>query len=124
MIYIVLNAVPIALATFAGLLVGWFYLRIAGLTYAVFGLGLCLYFASQGAGRVGGAITAQGLRLREQANASGGHATLFIAASAHKQRAAATFDALKPPLDSIHRELKREFDPSGVFNPHRMYADW
>ncbi len=39
------------------------YLRIAGLTYAAFGLGLCLYFASQGAGRVGGAITAQGLRL-------------------------------------------------------------
>jgi Na+-driven multidrug efflux pump len=39
------------------------YLRIAGLTYAFFGLGLCLYFASQGAGRVGGAITAQGLRL-------------------------------------------------------------
>ena len=39
------------------------YLRIAGLTYGVFGLGLCLYFASQGAGRVGGAITAQGLRL-------------------------------------------------------------
>ncbi len=39
------------------------YLRIAGLTYAAFGLGLCLYFASQGAGRVGGAITAQALRL-------------------------------------------------------------
>lgn len=39
------------------------YLRIAGLSYAFFGLGLCLYFASQGAGRVGGAITAQGLRL-------------------------------------------------------------
>lgn len=41
----------------------YIYLRIAGLTYAVFGLGLCLYFASQGAGRVGGAIIAQGLRL-------------------------------------------------------------
>lgn len=39
------------------------YLRIAGLTYAIFGLGLCLYFASQGAGRVGGAIMAQSLRL-------------------------------------------------------------
>ncbi len=39
------------------------YMRIAGLTYAFFGLGLCLYFASQGAGRVGGAITAQALRL-------------------------------------------------------------
>lgn len=39
------------------------YLRVAGFAFAFFGLGLCLYFASQGAGRVGGAITAQGLRL-------------------------------------------------------------
>ncbi len=39
------------------------YLSIAGFSYAFFGLGLCLYFASQGAGRVGGAITAQALRL-------------------------------------------------------------
>lgn len=39
------------------------YLRIAGLAFGFFGLGLCLYFASQGAGRVGGAITAQALRL-------------------------------------------------------------
>lgn len=39
------------------------YLRIAGFSFAFFGLGLCLYFASQGAGRVGGAITAQALRL-------------------------------------------------------------
>lgn len=38
MIYIVLNAVPIALATLAGLMVGWFYLRIAGLSRR--GLGL------------------------------------------------------------------------------------
>ncbi|MFN6934970.1 MAG: MATE family efflux transporter [Tsuneonella sp.] len=39
------------------------YLRIAGFGYAFFGLGLCLYFASQGAGRVGGAIAAQAIRL-------------------------------------------------------------
>lgn len=39
------------------------YLRTAGFSFAFFGLGLCLYFASQGAGRVGGAITAQTLRL-------------------------------------------------------------
>lgn len=39
------------------------YLRIAGFGFAFFGLGLCLYFASQGAGRVGGAIAAQTLRL-------------------------------------------------------------
>jgi putative MATE family efflux protein len=39
------------------------YLRIAAFGFAFFGLGLCLYFASQGAGRVGGAIIAQALRL-------------------------------------------------------------
>ena len=39
------------------------YLRIAGFSYGFFGMGLCLYFASQGAGRVGGAIIAQALRL-------------------------------------------------------------
>ncbi|HEV7342640.1 MAG TPA: MATE family efflux transporter [Sphingopyxis sp.] len=39
------------------------YLRIAAFGFAFFGLGLCLYFASQGAGRVGGAIVAQALRL-------------------------------------------------------------
>ncbi len=39
------------------------YLRIAGFAFAFFGLGLYLYFASQGAGRVGGAITAQAIRL-------------------------------------------------------------
>ena len=39
------------------------YLRIAGFGFAFFGLGLCLYFASQGAGKVGGAIAAQGVRL-------------------------------------------------------------
>jgi putative MATE family efflux protein len=39
------------------------YLEVAGFGFAFFGLGLCLYFASQGAGRVGGAIAAQGMRL-------------------------------------------------------------
>lgn len=39
------------------------YLRLAGAAYPFFGLGLCLYFASQGAGKVGGPIMAQTLRL-------------------------------------------------------------
>lgn len=39
------------------------YLGIAGFGFAFFGLGLCLYFASQGAGHVGGPIFAQALRL-------------------------------------------------------------
>ena len=41
---------------------GYDYLHVAGFAYGFFGLGLCLYFASQGAGRVGGAIAAQALR--------------------------------------------------------------
>ena len=70
------------------------------------------------------ADAAQGAQLREAATAAGGHATLFIAARAYKQGSIARFDTLKPPLDRIHSELKREFDPNGVFNPHRMHADW
>ena len=66
----------------------------------------------------------QGQRLRALATAAGGHATIFIASCTQKQAVKGRFDTLKPPLDRIHRELKREFDPSGVFNPHRMYADW
>ena len=66
----------------------------------------------------------QGAKLRALAQNAGGYATLFIAANTRKQDAIARFDTLKPPLDRIHRELKREFDPAGVFNPHRLYADW
>ena len=66
----------------------------------------------------------QGQQLRDIAGKVGGHATLFIAGCTHKQGTTARFDTLKPPLDRIHRELKREFDPSGVFNPQRMHADW
>lgn len=39
------------------------YLRVGGLGFPFFGLGLCLYFASQGAGKVAGPIAAQCLRL-------------------------------------------------------------
>ena len=74
--------------------------------------------------RADAADKAQGQRLRELARSVGGHATLFIADSAHNMKAKAAFDVLKPPLDRIHHELKREFDPQGVFNPHRMHADW
>ena len=62
--------------------------------------------------------------LREAAAKHGGHATLFVAARARKMGATGRFDALKPPLDTIHRELKREFDPAGIFNRQRMSADW
>jgi glycolate oxidase FAD binding subunit len=69
------------------------------------------------------AAPGDGLRLRELAAGVGGFAALFIADSARKQRAEGRFDALKPPLDRIHRQLKTEFDPAGIFNRGRLYPD-
>ncbi|HRH88549.1 MAG TPA: glycolate oxidase subunit GlcE, partial [Rubrivivax sp.] len=55
--------------------------------------------------------------VRDAAVAAGGHATLFLG----QDRSAGVFAPLKSPLDRIHRELKRAFDPDGVFNLGRMY---
>ena len=63
-------------------------------------------------------------QLRRVAREVGGHATLFIAAYARDTGAIARFDALKPPLDRIHRNLKAQFDPAGIFNPNRMSQDF
>ena len=43
--------------------VAYDYFGHAGYAFGFFGVGLCLYFASQGAGRIGGVILAQALRL-------------------------------------------------------------
>jgi glycolate oxidase FAD binding subunit len=58
--------------------------------------------------------------IREAAAQASGHATLFRSA----RKSVPVFSTLKPPLDRIHRELKKQFDPAGVFNPGRMYADF
>jgi glycolate oxidase FAD binding subunit len=55
--------------------------------------------------------------LRDAATRVGGHATLFRATD----KSAGVFAPLKSPLDHIHRELKKAFDPCGLFNPGRMY---
>jgi glycolate oxidase FAD binding subunit len=59
-------------------------------------------------------------RIRDIARRAGGHATLFVP---NDSAATGRFAPLDPPLDRIHRELKREFDPSGVFNRGRLYPD-
>ncbi|HYM47449.1 MAG TPA: FAD-linked oxidase C-terminal domain-containing protein, partial [Burkholderiaceae bacterium] len=33
------------------------------------------------------------------------------------------FHPLTPALTQIHRRLKNEFDPAGIFNPGRMYKE-
>ncbi|MDB5870701.1 MAG: glcE [Ramlibacter sp.] len=62
-------------------------------------------------------------RLREAAARAGGHATLFAPGSNRTIAAAGRFTPLAAPLDRIHRDLKREFDPAGIFNRGRMYAN-
>jgi len=61
--------------------------------------------------------SASAAKVREAAARAGGHATLFMA----QHKAGGAFTPLKPPLDRIHRDLKLAFDPSGVFNPGRLY---
>jgi glycolate oxidase FAD binding subunit len=73
----------------------------------------------QGAERWVHAGPGQGARLRDAAAAVGGHATLFRAQGAAAQR----FHPLPPALQRIHRDLKREFDPAGIFNPGRLFPD-
>ncbi len=69
-----------------------------------------------------------GAALRQAARDAGGSATRFIAGPAAVADPSAArigrFDPLAAPLDRIHRELKREFDPAGIFNPGRLYPDF
>ncbi len=55
--------------------------------------------------------------VRAAAAAAGGHATLFRGG----EKSAGVFQPLPPALMTIHRNLKRAFDPAGIFNPGRMY---
>ncbi len=59
-------------------------------------------------------------QLREAAARAGGHATLFRGGD----ESAGAFQPLPAPLMAIHRNLKRSFDPQGLFNPGRLYRDF
>jgi glycolate oxidase FAD binding subunit len=57
--------------------------------------------------------------VREAAQRAKGHATLFRAAD----RPTAAFAPLDPVVMRVHRDLKAAFDPAGIFNPGRLYAE-
>lgn len=59
-------------------------------------------------------------QVREAAASAGGHATLY---RAQDKQGIGAFAPLSAPLLRIHRELKRSFDPQGLFNPGRLYDD-
>ena len=72
------------------------------------------------------AEAAQADRLRQTAERAGGHAALFKVAGVKNAgaRPLTRFAPLAAPLDRIHRELKRQFDPAGIFNRGRLYPDF
>ena len=63
-----------------------------------------------------------GAQLRQVAVQAGGHATLFAAGPPPSD--GSRFTPLAPALAHIHRELKRQFDPVGIFNRGRLYPDF
>ena len=58
--------------------------------------------------------------VRAVAKRAGGHATLFRA----RDKSAGAFAPLDPVLLRLHRALKQAFDPAGIFNPGRLYAEF
>jgi len=63
--------------------------------------------------------TADAKTIRDAAARSGGHATLFRGGD----KSEGVFHPLAPALMKLHRNLKQAFDPAGIFNPGRLYAD-
>lgn len=60
------------------------------------------------------------LRVRARAAELGGHACAFRGGD----RKGEVFQPLSAPLAGIHRRLKQAFDPAGIFNPGRLYAEF
>jgi glycolate oxidase FAD binding subunit len=60
-------------------------------------------------------------QVRQAASAVGGSASIFMAASDSAAGTKHCFSPLTPAVEHIHRRLKAEFDPAGIFNPGRMY---
>ena len=58
--------------------------------------------------------------IRAAAKRAGGHATLFRA----RDKSSGVFTPLDPVLLRLHRGLKSAFDPAGILNPGRMYAEF
>ncbi len=61
--------------------------------------------------------------IRAAASAAGGHATLYRAPESLRCRVD-PFTPLPPALLALHRRLKKVFDPAGILNPGRLYAEF
>ncbi|MHA1158857.1 MAG: FAD-linked oxidase C-terminal domain-containing protein [Alphaproteobacteria bacterium] len=60
--------------------------------------------------------------VRDAVTATGGHATL-VRASQELRARVAVFQPLPLAVMNLTRAVKATFDPHGILNPGRMYAD-
>jgi len=67
------------------------------------------------------APAAQALPFRKVASQVGGHVTLFRTSAAHgdADKRVGVFTPLGDVQQRIQNQLKQQFDPAGIFNPHR-----
>jgi glycolate oxidase FAD binding subunit len=63
----------------------------------------------------------QASRVRDAAVRAGGHATLFRTARGDAQ---GRMTPLDPVLARLHEQLKKQFDPAGIFNRGRLYPQF
>jgi len=64
-------------------------------------------------------------KVRDAAVRAGGHATLFrVTGDVRPGAQVPRFTPLDPMLHRIHCELKRQFDPAGIFNRGRLVPDF
>jgi glycolate oxidase FAD binding subunit len=64
--------------------------------------------------------TAGAAEVRAAVRGMGGSATLFRGVD----KSAGVFEPLAAPVAAVHRRLKQQFDPKGIFNPGRMYPEF
>ena len=84
----------------------------------------CVLFEWGGALRWVKAPAGQGAALRAAAEGAGGTATRFRSPAQSAGHPMPVFHPLRAPLERIHRALKQQFDPAGIFNRGRMFAEF
>jgi len=70
-----------------------------------------------------GAVDGDHQAMRAAAARLGGHAVLYLAPESLRCLEGA-FTPLPPALLALHRRLKKAFDPQGILNPGRLYAEF